>query len=203
MQLSEASSSGHAAHKIKSIDVHANLLSQRLAEREMLGRSVRRKLLAILVALGISSAILPFLYTRALAISTKAGIAEQENTKLKSELAKVREAAKLVQPRIKSHEMVAKCRTYASAFFGQVVRLMNAPSGQVALTSLRADVIGGDVKLLVKADAEDFASAEEFLRQARAGGSPEDAGFTWTRRSDVLKKGGVSFELAKKATIGE
>lgn len=201
--MSEASSSGHAAPKIKSIDVHANLLSQRLFEREQLGRTIRRKLLAIFAALIAAGAVLPFLYTSALSAMTRASIAERENTKLKTELTKVREAAKLVQPRIQSRNLVAKCRGFAGAFLGQIIQLMNAPTGHVAMANLRADVVGGDLKLLVKADAEDFASAEDFLRRAREGGSPEDAGFTWTRRSDVLKNGGVSFELAKKATIGE
>lgn len=199
--MTEVSSSGRAAPKIKSIDVQANLLSQRLADRERLWRASRRKLFAIGAVVTIAAGSLPSLYTSAAAASLKAAKAEKTAATVKGLLTKTREAAKVAEPKIQSFEMLQGSKKYARAFLAQVVATLNAPSDRVALSGLRAEVIGGDMKVSARADAEDYAAAEEFLAKARQGARPEDVGFNWTRRSDLLKLGGTSFELSRKVVL--
>lgn len=199
--MTEANSSGRAAPKSRSIDVHVNLLSQRVADRARIVRVAKRKMLAIGLVVLASAASLPLIYAEASAATAEAVKAQKVAASVKTALTKARESAKLVEPRIQGREMLDNSRKFAHAFFDQLVNILNAPSDRVAIAGIRAEVLGGDLKISARADAEDFAAADEFLARARGDALPEDVGFNWTRRSDLLRVGGTSFELVKKVAL--
>jgi hypothetical protein len=200
--VTEASSPGRAAPKIKSINVHANLLSQRLEERERLRVAGNKKLLFVMAAVAATLMILPWMFGLSQAASKKAATLEKTLASLKGEVTKLRESSKLIEPQVQNLEMMSKSRANLSAFLAQAVATMKAVGPDMVVANFRCDVLGGDMTITIKADSEGYGAAERFLEKARLGVPPDKAGFTTTRRSDLLHKGGVSFEFVKKVVVG-
>lgn len=199
----EANTSGRAAHKIKSINVHANLLSQRLAERSRLSKAALGKMVGLGVVIVLSSATLPLLYGAAMRTRAASAAAEAALASLKTEVAKAREASKLAAPRIMTREILSKTQRYGGQFLGQVLMVMASVSRGMVLKGLKAEVNGGEVTITAQAEAENFTAAQSFLDQARVGSAPGSAGFNSTRQSNLLGKAGLSFEFVKKASVGQ
>lgn len=198
----DASSSGRAAPKIKSIDVRANLLSQRLAERLKMFQAVRARLYLIAAIVLAGSLLLPWLYgIQARASQSAAGLIA-ERTKLQKTLDELQVKADQIEPELKRQQMIAKCVARSTVFIGEFIKVMNAVSPELAMNNLKGEVVGGELKLSTRADAETFAAVENYVRSASQGAAPKDAGITSTKRSDTLRKGGINFEFTKKVQIG-
>jgi hypothetical protein len=198
----DANSSGRVAPRIKSIDVRANLLSQRLAERKTLYHASRSRLLMIAGILLSGGLLLPWLY-QVQARATKAASAIlAERGKLQKEVTELQSLADEVEPKVRQAGMVSKCMTRSERFMNEFITVMNAISPEVALNNVKGEVLGGEVKLTARADAETFPAVKSYLQRAAQGANPKDTGVTSTKRSDALRKGGISFEFTKKVRIG-
>jgi hypothetical protein len=201
--MAEQSMSGHAAPRIRSINVRVNLLSQRVEERNRALSVARAKVIQVTSVFVTASVLLPWLINLAASASANAARWQRKASALRAEVSQLNEKAKLVKPRLEERDMIAGAKRHADAFMGQLVSVLNSAPPTMAISGMRVDILGGDVKVSVRADAEDYRSAEAFLDRAKAGAGPQDAGFTSTKRSDVLAKGGISFEFIKKVGLGE
>ncbi len=181
--------------------MEANLLSERLFARERVYERSRRVLFGMAFLLAFALVVLPAVYGRQKEAARQAIEAGQKAAVMARELEGLSPAVEAATPHIAHQEMLDTERRRSALFLGHVAGLLNTVPTKMALSRVRADIIGGEMTLRGKADAEDFATAQYFVEQAAADESADDALLISTRRNDALAVGGVTFEFIKKVVL--
>jgi type II secretory pathway pseudopilin PulG len=197
----DVNSLGRAAPEIKRIDVEANLLSERIEERERLADQIQKKLIALALVLVAGAATLPplvRLHNRAAVVAAEAQKAQAD---LQAKLAATQQEQQSALPILEEQKLLQDAEANTRAFLGQVTLFFNQASPQIALGSVRADVTAGELKIQAKADAEQYAAARDFTAQSNRGPGTISAVLVAQRPSDVLHENGVYFELVKRAKV--
>ncbi|HVT11078.1 MAG TPA: hypothetical protein VHE55_02330 [Fimbriimonadaceae bacterium] len=194
--------SGREAPSTRRIDVEANLLEGWLGERQRMRREIQLRIVGIA---GI--AILGFWGTSEVN-RWRAGIAVKEQPVQQRLRAIQAQFAKVVPtnsgtPEADIEKMVATSKTHADAYMAQIIALLNTSSSSMAISSLKADVLGGEVKLTGQADAETYYAASQFIQQNNDPTKGMNAAQLSTTRSDLLATDGVSFQFVKKARVAQ
>lgn len=185
--MSATTLSGPEAHSLRRIDFEANLLEAWVVER----RDTKRQALfrvGGLVALVIGAAwCIPYL------------TGQMGDLSLEQKTATVRlRMMDAISPKpiggISGGDLgiLESSKHNADATFAQIVDLLNTASPSMALSSVRAELVGGDLRLTGAADAENEYSANEFVRQ--------NHGMTRIASSRVSALGanGITFQFVKK-----
>ena len=199
----EASSPGRVSPRIKSIDVEANLLGERIAERERLVDAMSRKAFAGLGILLFGLLVLPAAYRLQARMGKKALAAVEAEGVVARQLADRNEILKLQQPKLEDTQMLDTLHLYADNYFTQLTSLLNSASSGMVFASIKCEVLGGEMKIAAKADAESYSIARDFV--AASGKSPKTKSATlkgW-RRNEEFGAAGVSFDVEKTAEVGQ
>jgi Tfp pilus assembly protein PilN len=202
-QVVEASSSGRAAPKIKSINVQANLLSQRLTERATLAKVATARVFALVAIVGVAGAVLPVLYGKVSAAQVRASTLEKQLASLKTDVAKAREQSQVALPKIQRIEILQRTMHYDLGFISHLLQVLGSASDDMVIRSIKGEVQGGEMTISAQAESESFEAAQAFLARARQGALAEHVSLNSTRKSDSLGTSGLSFELLKKVTVGQ
>lgn len=197
----EASISGHAQPRQRTLDVEVNLLSEwlerRVKTREQTTRSaICRAVSALLVAVAI-----PLLFRTASAAAGRATalkLASGTAAKRVEALEKQRLAA---LPRVDEAEMRIAVRRQARQFLGQTAIVLNAALPGMAVEVLGVEVLGGELTLRCKADAENSKVAEHFLDGAGKGPNALSILLSNSQRNGRLGPDGVGFEMVKRVEV--
>lgn len=200
--MSTMTLSGREAPSTKRIDVEANLLEEWLLERRETKRQIQFRVVGIA---GI--AILSFW-----GISTSNNIRTTFAAKQKP----VAMRLKAIQAQYNGmmpttggaspadiEKMTEAAKGHADAFVGQIIALMNSASPSMALSSLKVDVLSGEMKLTGQADSETYYAANEFIQRNNDPQKGMNATQLSTSRSDQLAIDGVSFQFVKKVKVSQ
>lgn len=108
-----------------------------------------------------------------------------------------------VQPSIDGEATWRRSREHAGAFLGEIMAVMNAKTPKMAFDIVEGSVLGGEVSIKTKAQAESYLDAQEFVAAAGVGQRVKSSILATARRDQTLHPNGVSFEFAKKVEVGK
>lgn len=189
---------GRASRSTKSINVEANLLAERLAERSRIAESSRRKLVVLVGATLLCIVAGPSLVryqSEAARTQGKAQVRADQMSKRRTELEQQVEEA---QPKLKESELMGGLRGQSEGVLQQLTGLLNAVPAGVALNGVKLDVVGGAMTFQCSAEAESFEQAQAFLANVRSEPGSKDAFLSSARQSALISPTGVGFDLIKK-----
>lgn len=194
----DASSLGRAQPKTKTINVEANLLSERIAERTRTGESSRTRLFGIGLVLTVLFLVGPALYRLQSAAGVRASTAKAVAAKLDTQLAELERRAESAQPTVDDDAIVQSLRSADQRFLAHCVATLNSVTSGVAISGVRAEVSSGALIIKVAADAESFEQAQAFLANVKEGRRVKEAFLGSARASTTLGNGGFGFDLQAK-----
>lgn len=194
------SSSGHARHEHRSVNVELNLLTERLRERQRLAEQTRKWLLVLTASFLVCSLFVAGLAdwyqtTKAQATKLKSKVSE-----LTEPAAALRAKAEVAGRQLDVNAMVESTSKNTDRFLRALLSALNANPATVALSKLHAEVIGGTMTVSGNADAEALRDAQDLILSLKQGQG--DAVLTSARRNDYLGPGGVGFEFILKMKVG-
>jgi len=199
----QANLHGRAQPKIKTIDVETNLLSERISERERLLDALTRRAIIGILVLCFAIIALPTAYRVQAKTTERAAAASIAATKAEKLLADKRAILTSAQPVVQETEMLSTVRTYSGNLLGQVGRFLNSSTDKMVFSNIRIDVLGGDLKLTGRADAESYAVARDFVaRLAKLPNAKQVTLKKWRQNSD-FGAAGVTFEVEYSAGVGK
>lgn len=193
--------SGREAPSAKRIDVEANLLEQWLEERSRARRMIQMRLVGIGVILVATVGVATVLGRSRSAVSKKQSAVAQRLKAVRREYAEIVPATGDADPQATVDAILTGAKRNADAFMAQVVDLMNSASPAIAFSTLKADVLGGEVKLTGQADADTYYAANEFILRNNDATKGMNATQISTQRSDLLANDGVLFQFVKRVKV--
>lgn len=192
---------GHAAPSVKSINVECNLL---LAWRQARAREearLRKSLVAFGAAVVLGVCTVPPL-TSALKHQQKLEAAAQSSVNaLGKELTGLNAKRKESDPQVAVQDMVAKSTLKTTAFVGAFLRPLNRTARTMAISDIHIEIIGGDITIRGRADAETYQDGQRFVEEASRSSQVGSAILLSSRRANTLGAKGVSFEFLEKSTV--
>lgn len=199
--MQDMSSHGRVSPKTKSINVEANLLSERVAERLRIAEASRNRLLLIIAVLGFLGLVAPPLYQFQAVEAAKVKNAQVEHDKVHETLAALQKQVDEASPKVQEGELLILLRNQANEFIGQTILLMNCTTEGVAISTLEADVMSASMTLKCSADAQGFEDAQAFAANAKSGPFAKDVFLSSARLSTALGGKGVGFDLIKRVVF--
>jgi hypothetical protein len=194
------SSSGHARHEHRSVNVEINLLTERLRERKRLTEQTRKWLLALAASSLISSLVVVGLVDWYQATKTSTTQLREKANELSEPAAALRAKAEVAGRQLDVNAMLESTSRNTDRFMRAMLSALNANPPTVALSKLHAEVIGGMMTISGTADAEALRDAQDLVLSLKQGQG--DAVLTSARRNDYLGAGGVGFEFILKTKVG-
>lgn len=197
----EASTTGHAQLKHKTINAEVNLLTEWQRDRNKVNDQIARVagLMALVAALAFGTA--PFLVRAHHASGERLHDSQNALKKVSSDLAGLQQARKDAKPRIDQSAMHDTVVREADQFLGHTVLVINSASAGMAFETITADVIGGEMTIYCKADAESNLVEQSFMSQAKQGPKVESMQLQTADKSDKLGRDGISFECKKSIEV--
>ena len=197
----EASTTGHAQLKHKTINAEVNLLTEWQRDKGKVNDQIARVagLMALLAALAFGTA--PFLVRAYRDSGERLRIAQDGVKHVSAQLGGLQEARKEAKPRIDQSTMHDTVRREANQFLGHTVLVVNSASAGMAFESVTSDVIGGEMTVHCKADAESNVVAQNFIEQAGGGPNVESTLLATAEKNGVLAHDGIGFEYVKRIEV--
>lgn len=197
------SSLGAAPPKQRTINVEVNLLAEWLERRNRL-RDERLRWTGILATLVVVSVVsLPYLSDIAAAQQSRSQKAISGAGGRSAALITLQQQQSVVQPKIDSDAMVQDCRRRAKQFMSEFFSVLNATTPKMAVETIDASVLGGEVTIRTKAQAETYLAAQEYVELAGKGTRVKSAILSTARQNKTLGQEGVTFEFAKRLEVGK
>lgn len=98
--------------------------------------------------------------------------------------------------------MISDTRTFSSNLLEQTLTVLNASDSDMVFSSIKIEVLGGDMKLSGRADAKSYRVARDFVtRLANAKGTKSAVLKQW-RLNEEFGPNGVAFEVDRVAGVG-
>lgn len=185
----------------KTINVEANLLAERIAEREKVLIAVRRKFLWLVCVLLSGLLFVPPMLAFSAAESRRTERLAKQQQILAAQLASLQAEQRSAEPKLLQQRMMEDVRGNAQRFLGQLLLVLNAAPPQMAFASVKADMNSGEMRIVSRADAESYTAARQFVDGAKGGPGVVDTITSSTRRSDTLGPSGVTFEFVKRVRM--
>jgi len=199
----DASSHGRVAPKTKTINVNANLLSERLAERENVREWVRRRLVFAGISLVIACMVLPPLHRaqqRAFIVSQQL---KKEEAALTKQIADLQDRQDKIKPALDNAEFLNYVHASSQRFLGHTFLFLdNVKPNNLALGSLKATVTGGTLELATTADAVNYRAAQDFVSECEKTPNVQGTFVSQMRSNTDVGDEGVTFDLSQKVKVG-
>ena len=197
------SSLGAAPPKQRTINVEVNLLAEWLERRNRL-RDERLRWTGILATLVVVSVVsIPYLSDVAAAQQNRSQKAIAEAGGRSAALITLQQQQSVVQPKIDSDAMVQQCRQRAKQFMFEFFAVLNATTPKMAIETIDTSVLGGEITIRTKAQAETYLAAQEYVAVAGKGSRVKSAILSSARQNKTLGPEGVTFEFAKRLEVGK
>lgn len=203
MSMIGTSSSGFGQQpKTRSLDLEANLLAERIQERQAVFAASKKALALILLLVFASVLILPYLAGK---VATKRADYLKANKRalaLAAQLQEAKAAKDAASQTLVFNNMLNETKARAETFCGRIILLLNLVPPNVALSTMKAEVLGGELQIRSVADAESLSGARSFVQQAANIPASKDSLLVSAKRNDTLADGGVGFEFIHRAQVG-
>ena len=193
----EASTSGPAQLKHKTINAEVNLLSEWQRKRDDVVEQITRMAIALTLVALLALGSLPFLlraFVNSGARLRKAQLVLNAKTTSANALDSTK---KSIAPRLDQGAMHESVVREAKQFLGQTFMVMNAAEPGMAFQSVSSTVVSGELTVDCKADAENNAVVQNFMSHANQGPSVHSFLLVNAQKNPVLANDGVSFEYSK------
>ena len=200
--MSTMTLSGREAPSTKRIDVEANLLDEWIHERRETKKQIQLRIVATIGLAGLGLWSAGNLSNWRAGFAAKQAPVAQRLKAIQSQYAEIVPATGANTP-VDVRAMAESTKKNADAYMGQIVALMNSASPSLAFSNVKADILGGEVKLTGQADAETYYAANEFIQRNNDASKGMNATQVSTSRSDLLANDGVSFQFVKKVRVGQ
>jgi hypothetical protein len=189
--------------KQRTINVEVNLLAEWRENRNRL-REERFRWTALLTTLAVVGVItVPFLSELAANAQAHAQRAERAALARESTLAELAKQKDIVQPKLDSEATLKLCQARSKIFIGQLLTVLNATTPQMAVEQVDGSILGGELTIRTKAQAESYLAAQQYVGVAGQGIGVKSAILTTARPNSDLAEDGVTFEFAKRIEVGK
>lgn len=198
------SSLGAAPPKQRTINVEVNLLAEWLENRNRLRDEKLRwtGLLATIVVVAVVA--LPFLKDVATEQQRIYSKAAADAAGRSTALITLQQQQSAVQPKIDSDAMSQECRRRAKQFMGEFFAVLNATTPKMAVETIDASVLSGEITIRTKAQSETYVAAQDYVALAGKGTRVKSAILSTARQSKLLGSDeGVTFEFAKRIEVSK
>lgn len=199
--MPQTNSLGAGPHKGRTINVEVNLLGEWLKSRSKL-HDDRLRWTGYLTAVAFAALVaLPLLSELAAAQRSRVRTAESVANAQAATLAALQNELSLVQPKLDGEATLAKTQAQAKGFLAEMLAVLNQTSPQMAIETIEGSVLGGEVSIKTKAQAETYLSAQQFVAQAGQGKGVKSAILATARQYKNFGPDAVTFEFAKKVVV--
>lgn len=198
-----ANTSGPAQLRHKTINVEANLLNEWLEERSRLLDQTRKMAAALAVVLVVALGTTPMIFSGSNSIQTASATTAEELAMLQASVEQLDKKRDKVKSKIDSEAMRASVLSRSRSFLGNGIVVMNSASSGMAIETLSLDVLGGDLTIRCKAQAERSTVTEDFLAAAGKGNSVVSTLLATSQKDSRLGSDGVIFEYVKRVEVGK
>ncbi|HRK22946.1 MAG TPA: hypothetical protein PLX06_14105 [Fimbriimonadaceae bacterium] len=199
--MPQTNSLGAGPHKGRTINVEVNLLGEWLRSRSKL-QDDRLRWTGYLTATALAAVVaLPLLSDLAASQRTRVQRAESLANAQATLLTGLQNELSLVQPKLDSEATLSKSQTRAKVFLSEMLTVLNQTSPQMAIETIEGTVLGGEVAIKTKAQAETYLTAQQFVASAGQGKGVKSAILATARQFKIFGPDAVTFEFAKKVTV--
>jgi len=193
----EASTSGHAQLRNKTINAEVNLLSEWQRQRDDVVEQITRTAIALTVVALLALGSLPFLLRAFVKSGARVRQAAMTMTAKSVTANNLEVRKKSAAPRLDQGAMHESVVREAKQFLGQTLLVMNAAEPGMAFQSVSSSVVSGELTVNCKSDAENNAVVQNFMSHANMGPSVHSFLLVNAQKDPVLGDQGVSFEYSK------
>jgi hypothetical protein len=187
----------------RTINVEVNLLAEWIENRNRL-REDRLRWTGLLTTLAFVGIIaVPLLSEYAASSESSAQKAEKLADSRQMTLATLQQQQSLVQPKIDGDATLKLSQYRAKLFMGEILSALNETSPKMAMAMIEGSMIGGELTIRAKAEAENYLAAQEYVASVGKGSNVKSAILTTARPNLSLGPEGVTFEFAKKIEVGK
>jgi hypothetical protein len=197
----EASTSGHAQPKHKTINAEVNLLSEWQRERDSLSEQITRTAIVLTLAAMITFGSAPFLFRAFFGSDRRLHSAQSKHDDGSATLAELDKLKRAATPRLDQGAMRDTVAREAKQFLGHTLSVMNAAEAGMAFESVTADVISGELTINCKADAESNSVVQSFIDDAGKGAHVTSTLLRTAQKNGKLSQDGIGFEYVKKIEV--
>ncbi len=196
-----ANSFGQGAHKSKSINVELNLLGAWRENRDSLEAKIRRKGTILLGIITATLALGPATGLVAYGQKSKLETLSAKQANLENRRAKLAESMKGASPLLEAESIRGSNETKLGMFLSNLALILESTPRSIALSSLRAEVLAGEMQIRLTAESETVEDSGRFIDNAGKGGSVLASIEVSSRRSRRLGPEGVVFEYMKRVNL--
>jgi hypothetical protein len=197
-----ANSLGNGAPNLKSINVECNLLETWLAERIALQRALAKRMVIIGVSLLALFASTPPLYLALCDAQKKEVAVTRTQAALEKEMAGWDAQRKEADPVVAGQQMLEKSADKVKLTIGWTADTMNLAPAKVVIESCRTEVLGGELTIRIRADAETSAVAQQYVESAGKDPRVASSLLASSHRNPLMGPKGVAFEFVRKVEVG-
>lgn len=199
----EASSTGHAQLKHKTINAEVNLLTEWQRQRDTLLEQIARAAVALTLISLLAFGSMPFLWRTYAASSWNLVKSQAALDSFSSKLSKLDGDKAQAKPKLDRGAMHDSVVREGKQFLGHTMLIMNATLPGMAIETTSSDVIGGELTIHCKADAENNSVAQGFMDKAGLGPNVESTLLSTAQKNGKLGPEGVGFEYVKRVQVSQ
>lgn len=200
----DASTAGRGPQpKTKTINVEANLMAQRLIERRQLQESTRRRMMLFLAVAFSAVFSLPALFTWMSTSVRVSGQTLDREADIRRRLLAIQQKAETARPAIQESQLLGVVRGRANTYLGRVAEFLNCVEPDMALKSMKVEVLAGNMKISAQAEAENYEAYKKFVSRCQEAVGKENVFPRSVKASSLLGDKGVVFDIEHKVQVGQ
>lgn len=161
--MAELNSAGLGQHKLKSINVNANLLTTWTNERMAEDLSLRRKYSISFVISFLGLVLIPFAARFQSTMTSGASQKAKAFVEARRDFDMLDSQFKILSPKLESIRTTQKRSSQAHNFINQYVRVSNHAKGVLAISSLKMDASSGELQIKVTGKTHSLKADRFFL----------------------------------------
>ncbi|KXK17004.1 MAG: hypothetical protein QY327_03020 [Fimbriimonadaceae bacterium] len=185
----------------RSINVEANLLSERIELRRAVALRSARWLLLLVVVIGSSFVVVPSILESRAEVATEIRRNRANVAILEKQVESIEKQSEVTTPMLAGHEMQERMSSQSELVLGNLLLVLNSVPKSMAVSSLRGELVGGQLAMTLRGDCESYASLRDFVAAASHGPSVKSAVLSSTRSSALLGDNGLAFDFLKKVQV--
>lgn len=199
----DANTAGRATQlKSKTINVEANLMAQRLIERRVLIDGNRRRVVILAVLLFSSMLSLPAIFSWMSSTSRAAAASISRESQLRKQITDMKAKQDTARPVIQESQLLGLVGIRSNSYLGRVAQFLNCVEPDMALTTMKIEVLAGNMKITATAEAEDYDVYKKFVARCQEAVGMDNVFPRSVKASSILGPKGVVFDIEHKTKVG-
>jgi hypothetical protein len=199
--MQEKNLHGRGQHRVKSINLEANILSEWTGSSTVLHQQIRVRVVALLASVAVAGVGLPSLRMAAISAEARAKIAAARNSVDAQAVSTLDQRSKAAEPFVQQSQRLKESRANLSALLGNVALVIDAVPTSVAFESVQVEVMDAQLTITCKSQAETSDAGQAFVAAASLGPNVAYAVQASTMKSETLGKDGVAFDFIKRVNL--